>query len=504
MKYNSTYNILKISNIRKAVMSICMSACLLSCFNASAVTRDDMEQARTIAAKTYLRWANNGSGYLDGQNPKTMDELERLIKSHSKDVDNLKAFKKTAFPADFESWDKAKLVEFWSVTAFAAPGLNKEGASQGARSAAKSALSKLNPSAPSAPKPEATNVPNDGSGVANAADTAQAIPDEIAENNARMDSIQQVLEETPLPSKKNNDSYTWLYIVILSILIIAVIALVAYASKAMKNSEEDEKATRRAEAEQEKVTKEDRRAAKEERRAIHEERRQTEAIADITKPANSNAEKFAAMIAEKDSEIRSLRNRVLDLENESRQLSSENAQLTHSLQTLQARLEAAEAKAYAPQPAPAAQPAPAPQPAPIGEQHRVEALGARVQPQPAPAPQPAPVAPQPAAATKKRIFLGRVNQNGLFVRADRTLNPGLSLYVLETDDNFSGTFRVVDDPSAFAAAKANPTEMLGGGCMAKDLTTTAGYSGIATDSAGTAIFENNCWRVIRKARIHYV
>ena len=45
------------------------------------VSQKEMEQARTIAAKAYLRYANDGSGYLDDLNPTTMDEREASLKT---------------------------------------------------------------------------------------------------------------------------------------------------------------------------------------------------------------------------------------------------------------------------------------------------------------------------------------------------------------------------------------------------------------------------------------
>ena len=48
------------------------------------VSQKEMEQARTIAAKAYLRYANDGSGYLDDLNPTTMQELEASLKSKEK------------------------------------------------------------------------------------------------------------------------------------------------------------------------------------------------------------------------------------------------------------------------------------------------------------------------------------------------------------------------------------------------------------------------------------
>ena len=83
---------------------------------ALGVTQKEMEQARTIAAKAYIRYVNDGSGYLDELNPTTMEELEASLKP--KEKENIKAFKAIAVPSDYKSWDKEKLVEYWAVTAF--------------------------------------------------------------------------------------------------------------------------------------------------------------------------------------------------------------------------------------------------------------------------------------------------------------------------------------------------------------------------------------------------
>ena len=530
----------------RSLMCLCVAVSAWPLFSAQAVTRDDMEHARTVAAKTYLRWANNGSGYLDDKNPTTLVELEKIISAHPKDVDNLRAFKKTAFPADFESWDKAKLVEFWSVTAFSAPGLNKEGASQGARAAAKSALSKLTPAAPKPATPEGTPE-KDGAAVAKPTDSIPAaVPAEMNAEQTRLDSIADALETEPLPAKRTENSYTWVYVVALCLLIGAVIALVAYASKAMKNSEKaerkeiererlqstshtddthrreaarqeaerreqlrrqqeaerqeqlrrEEQLRRQQEARQEAERQEQLRRQQEARQEAERQeqlrreeqlRRQQEAerrVAEEMKYGGVEAE-YQQRIAEKDAEIDGLHRKISGMENERVRLEAENTRLMRELELLRARLESTPAT-------PASSPAQAP-----------TQTVAPIPTQPA-APTVAPAASISASApTKRTIFLGRVNQNGLFVRADRALNPGLSLYVLETEDNFSGTFRVANDPSVFRAALPRPVEMLDGGCVAKDIKATAGMSAIVTESAGTAIFENNCWRVIRKARIRY-
>lgn len=70
-----------------------------------------MEQARTIAAKAYLRFANDGSGYLDDVKATSMTELRKSLKK--KEVENLAAFTAIKTPSDYASWDKDKLISYW-------------------------------------------------------------------------------------------------------------------------------------------------------------------------------------------------------------------------------------------------------------------------------------------------------------------------------------------------------------------------------------------------------
>ena len=127
-------------------------------------------------------------------------------------------------------------------------------------------------------------------------------------------------------------------------------------------------------------------------------------------------------------------------------------------------------------------------------------------PAPAPAPAPAPVQPKPAPAQEEIlhvIYLGRANSRGIFVRADRRLSPGNTIYRLDTEDGLVGTFHVVDNPAVTAIALEHPLEMLSGGCSAIDIEDTVGATSIVTESSGTAIFENGYWKVLRKSSIRY-
>lgn len=99
--------------------------CLAVALPSFAVTEKEMDQARAIAAKAYLRYANDGSGYLDNINAKSMSELEKALKA--KEKENIKAFKNIPVPKDYASWDKQKLVDYWGNKAFASKGLLDKG-----------------------------------------------------------------------------------------------------------------------------------------------------------------------------------------------------------------------------------------------------------------------------------------------------------------------------------------------------------------------------------------
>ena len=103
----------------------------------------------------------------------------------------------------------------------------------------------------------------------------------------------------------------------------------------------------------------------------------------------------------------------------------------------------------------------------------------------------------------RTIYLGRANAKQIFIRADRTLNTGNSIFRLDTSDGLAGTFKVVNDPSVIELVRQHPAEMLSAACVGPNLANTDGLETIVTDSAGTAIFEGGRWIVMRKAKIHY-
>ncbi len=482
-------------------------------FDSFAVTDKEMEQARVIAAQTYLRWANDGSGYLDAMHPTTMAALEKGLKP--KEKENLKAFKAIAVPKNYASWDKGKLVEYWSTTAFASPGLSDSG-----RRGKDRVRRKLNAMTVSAPAPEKKETPKPATA---AADTKTAAPaeskaaapqaqtpatpavQEAATATETTDSAQSALkaaetlaadalvaEEDDITIQKA-ENHTWIYIVILCILVAIVVALVVFASNVMKRNAAAKEAEP-AKPEPQALTPDPRTAPSQPK--------------ELTEEANRMREKFAATLTAKNGEIHILNKKLEEALRQNSVLKNNLESLTNEVNSLRNRLSAIQAAQA--QPAPQAVPVQAPQPvqaapAPAVQPQPVERTVIQPAPQPVSQPAPQPVA-QPAVSDTphvRSIYLGRANAKGIFVRADRTLNLGNSIYRLDTTDGYSGSFRVANDPTVWQMALLTPRESLGGACVTADLDNTEGMQRIVNDASGTAIFEGGCWKVIRKAKIHY-
>lgn len=415
---------------------------LLSSATSFAVTQKEMNQARTIAAKAYLRYANDGSGYLDEINPTTMEELESALKA--KEKENLKAFKAIPVPTDFASWDKERLVEYWAVSAFQNPDLLEKG--RGGRIRARAQINKMTISAPAAetpaaetpaktqpetPTPAQENKPEtqpqpEAAPASAEANPAEELPDNIVADENNIVAEEQVLENDGI--EQTADSHTGGYIVALAILVAIVIALVVFAAKVFKKPA----ATSHSHAEM-----------------------------------DETLENYETSLADKKVEIAML-NKKLE------SLTKQNAELTSTIEALNIEL------------------------AELRKTHSRSNVVSPVAEEVSSKPQ------QKPRAALRSIFLGRANAKGIFVRADRSLNIGHSIFVLDTTDGFSGSFRVADSPAAWSLALSNPKEYLETACTGYDLNDTASVSSIITETAGTAVFEGGCWRVIRKARIRYM
>lgn len=421
---------------------IAIAAFLLSVPSILAVTDGEMEQARVIATQCYLRYANNGSGYLDDLHPKTMKELESALKA--KEKENIKAFKAIQVPADYASWDKKKLVEFWGTTAFNASGLLPEG--KAARSRVKARIGSMSVSAPAAPEEAAKPEAKDAGAVDESAPVSVPDPQGAQEAVAAAENVADSIaaadkEDLELTSVKKEDSSTWIYVAILVVLVIVVVVLVVYAARTMKVN-----------------------AARN-----NGPLEPTVSVSSLGEETDALREKFGKALASKNEELTQasaaassqreraemLKRRLEEAEAEIAVLRSENTSLRDQL---------AEAKSRA-------------------SEHSGES-------------------PRETAPRRRTIYLGRVNSRGIFVRADRNFDPAHDIYCLETADGITGSFYVAQDRTLAEMASLTPMEALGGGCEIGNA--AAGHvSEIVTDMRGTAVFESGCWRVGRKARVSF-
>lgn len=445
---------------------------LMTNYPAYAVTDKEMEQARTIATKAYLRYANDGSGYLDQIQVKTMAELEKNLKP--KEKENLKAFKAIPVPSDYKSWDKQKLVEYWGVTAFTTPGLLEKG--RIGRNRAKKNISAMTVTPPTkesekkaieakaTAEPKTATATTEPTKTDNAAKTDPATPaaqdsvanvaadstavNAIAQAEAAADALAELDEE---PQLNKADNHTWIYIVILCVLVAVVCALVVFASNVMKKNED----------------------------AIRKSEPAKQTIADS---ANANAlrEKFAATLNSKNEEIKALSKKIETINSQNATLKANLEGLTAEIASLRSRLSEANRK--------------------IAD---MQTTAPKTTQEAAPQTVTQASTPQPTTAPLRTIYLGRANAKGIFVRADRNLNLGNSIYRLDTTDGYAGSFRVANDPTVWEMALLTPRESLLGACVIAEPDETAGMTKIVNDAAGTAVFEGGCWRVIRKAKVHY-
>lgn len=423
-------------------------------FPSFAVTDKEMDQAKVIAAQLYLRWANDGSGYLDAVKATSMADLESKLKP--KEKENLKAFKSVKIPSDYASWDKAKLTEFWGVTFFTSPALDAGGkrakdrvkAKIAAMTIAAPSAKKEEPKADPAPVAEAAPQPATTTEATASATPAADVPtaDEAIEKTEDILADQNAIaKDAEEKQYQEESSGTWGYVIALVLLLGAVVWLVVYAANMMKKQPSD-----------------DTDAQTKGGAANDAELRQQFSKAMSKK--NDELSQVSANLAASEKENSRLMEIIEDLKQQNASLKAEVAALSQrSAQR------------------------PAPQVAESSVQPEVR--------KPAEAPA--------AKSMPNTIYLGRANARGLFVRGDRRLNPGHTIYRLDTRDGLVGTFKVIDLPEVTDIALANPVQYLAGGCTAIDIEDTAGATSIVTENAGTAIFEDGCWKVLRKSRIRY-
>ena len=443
------------------ILILAMLAMIVA-LSSQAVTDKEMEEARTITAKAYLRWVNNGSDYLDKLSVRTMTELNSKLKS--KEKENIKAFNSVNVPSDYASWDKQQLVEYWSSTFFKSPELDSQG--KGARVRVRKQISEMNVSDPvkteeTAPAEE--QAPSETSADAQAAPTAENAVDAQQDILNDQKAIEKAAEEAEAQPQEEQ-SHTWLYVVVLAILVAVVIWLVVYAANLMKRQSAEEKETRNEDDGHSELRAQARKAITAKNDEIDELRNRLRAEENKNAELGMEIEKLKLECSRYETKLAQLREENKRLQNDTPSPAREERPVTRTVITPRAERRAEE---------------------PVKEQPVRKA------------------APEPAAPILKVIYLGRANKRGIFVRADRRINAGNTIFRLDTNDGLVGTFHVVDEPEVVDVALSAPDEYLANGCTGEDLEDTAGVTRIATESAGTAIFENGYWKVLRKTRIRY-
>lgn len=446
------------NSILKTIM---IAVAMVTAIPSFAVSDKEMEAAKTLAAKHYLRYANNGSDYLDKLSPSSMAELSAALKP--KEKENLKSFNAVVVPKDYKAWDKQKLVEYWSTTFFKQPGLKDDG--KKCLGILAKNLNKINvsavapapaappqkedaaPETPVAENPSLADAPDSEAAAAadrQAAETAEAELEALA-SQASADA--GLGDEMP----KKSSGTIW-YVAILVALIGVVVWLVVYASKSMK-----EAGVAAPDPSHEKEIREAKKSAME--------------------AAERQREQYAASFAAKNEEVKQLKAKINSLE-------AEVASLRDALERERRRILQSRSEQ------PAAPSSAADRPAPSA---------------PKAAQQP-PANPAAAKQTKLPpvVYLGYVNQRGLFVKASRSLNQESSVYYMDIPDGKHGTFMVVNDTEVLDRVLADPSYWLSGGCIIENPDDADIAVEIVTLEAGQAVFADNSCRVVRKARIKFV
>lgn len=452
-------------NMKKFILSLV--SIVLVAASAGAVTKEEMEQARTIAAQAYLRYANNGSGYLDDVKATSMSQLKEKLKA--KELENLKAFDAVAVPTDYASWDKDKLVEFWSSTFFTSPKLSDEGKKARSRVASRiKAMTIADPvaEAPSSTPEEPAAIKEEASSPAQAAESPQPAVSEAGQ--ATNDSDVQDAQEADIdvPKKEAGKSNTWIYVAVLCVLVIVVVWLVVYAVNSMKGASG---AVKKKEEYDERDEEKSSKTSSVTVVPVTVAAPQT----DTNRASADGIRELSADLRQERDENRRLAAKIDELERENLRLKSSNDELKSEIMRLKRELDVASSVA-------------------AGREISAEKTSEKVR------------SARSSAREARKIYLGRANTRGIFVRADRDPVEGRTVYELVTSDGISGSYRVLDDPAVWNMALDSPEEMLVGACTGHNLLDTVGVAEIVTDQSGTAIFEGGCWRVARKAHISYV
>ena len=99
-------------------------------------------------------------------------------------------------------------------------------------------------------------------------------------------------------------------------------------------------------------------------------------------------------------------------------------------------------------------------------------------------------------------YLAAPSADGTFSRFSRRLQIGKTIYVLKTNDGVNGTFILYDSPDAIATAMLSVSQFIKPVCKVNG--SVAQYPRhIVTEEEGLAIFEDDVWKVVRKAVVRF-
>lgn len=219
--------------------------------SAWGVTREEMEQARTITAQAFLRYMNNGSDYLDKLDPVKVSDLKNSLKA--KEKENIKIFESIEYPKIeiYSQWSKDDLLKYWGTDFWNDSRIPAH--CKGARVRVKSKIGAMNVGAEAiksqettATLAEADNAASEAQRVLDSIKMADSIATEAAILEASNDVVQEdfasdsiAAEESAIEEEetvKSKSSPTLIYSLILIVLVVIIAALIVYAVKGIQKS----------------------------------------------------------------------------------------------------------------------------------------------------------------------------------------------------------------------------------------------------------------------------
>lgn len=454
-------------NIKKlAVGATVLAVLVIPTLKSYGVTQEEMEHARAVAACVYIRYVDDGSGYLDGFRPKSMADVREKVKGHEKDESLLQEFMGAPVANDFDQWDKEKFVNYWSGEFFRNSGLSDRNSSM-RNDRIRARVSTMDVTAPAPKEEEREEIPQ--------AEQPQqpqqpAEPSDVTNVPIATGDSAMVQSDSRQDSESAKTGGTnWTLIILLVVLLAVVIALVAYGVKVMKGGNPQNNGDSQPSPQPQPRQPESQQAYAAQNATVYPAQ---DSVNEMLRRQLAESRRNESSVREHN---KILSDRVRSLEGEVSLLRREMEELREQANSTQI-LEPADTVTVVEEPVVVPEPLPR---QPLVEPERI-------------------VEEQP----RQRIYLGRANRQRIFLRADRQFVPGKSIYRLTTGNELTGSFVVDSNPSIVAWVSLDPMTALAGACEVPTFAVPGGLKRIVTDSPGTAIFEDGCWKVLRPAAVH--